>query len=51
MKDDKYQKPVAEDVTVGTEGLLCASGGNEDFGNKPGTYDLVGPGGDNFIFW
>lgn len=38
----KYSTPLSEISELHTENIICASGGNEDFGQKWGTYDLLG---------
>lgn len=44
-----YTTPLTEVSVLAFENILCASGGNEDFGHKNGTYDLLGPESNNFI--
>ena len=39
----KYITPFAECVSTETRSVFAASGNNEDFGTKPGTYDLSRP--------
>jgi len=43
----RYQSPLADISALQSEGIVCASGGNEDFGHKPGTYDLLDPSNSN----
>lgn len=38
-----YSTPLAEISETESEHVLCASGSNEDFGNKAGSYDLLEP--------
>ncbi|MBO4768422.1 MAG: hypothetical protein IKX03_00510 [Bacteroidales bacterium] len=39
----KYHTPIIEEFAAESATLFAASGNNEDFGNKPGTYDLLDP--------
>ncbi|MBO4571377.1 MAG: hypothetical protein J5699_05585 [Bacteroidales bacterium] len=41
----QYIVPVTECVSTEAQSIFAASGNNEDFGSKPGTYDLLKPGG------
>ena len=41
----QYFTPITECVSTEAQSLFAASGNNEDFGTKPGTYDLLKPGG------
>ena len=38
-----YLNPSAEVTEINSEKVLCASGSNEDFGRKPGSYDFLEP--------
>lgn len=38
-----YNAPVVEVSGILSGSLLCASGDNEDFGHKNGTYDILEP--------
>lgn len=40
----QYTAPSAEWFAAEASSLFAASGNNEDFGNKPGTYDILNPG-------
>ena len=40
----KYKAPITECVSTEAQSLFAASGNNEDFGSKPGTYDILKPG-------
>lgn len=41
----QYTAPFAEWFAAEAGTLFAASGNNEDFGTKPGTYDLLNPDG------
>ena len=43
----KYFTPLTECVSTETHSVFAASGNNEDFGTKPGTYDIAKP--DDFF--
>lgn len=38
-----YQAPLMDMERLNAENIICASGGNEDFGQKPGSYDFLKP--------
>lgn len=44
-----YSTPLAEISELRSENVLCASGGNEDFNQKPGSYDFLKPFENNLI--
>ena len=39
----QYLAPFTECVSIEAQSLFAASGNNEDFGTKPGTYDFLKP--------
>lgn len=43
-----YLNPDAEVAEINSENVLCASGSNEDFGRKPGSFDLLEPFDNTF---
>ena len=44
-----YNSPLVEVSQIASQSIVCASGSNEDFGLKNGSYDLAAPN-DPFSF-